>query len=233
MGKARDLTGQRFGNLTALCMTGERTAHRNVVWRCICDCGKVVNLPANALTSGNTSSCGCLRNGGVGGGIGGGNPIDHTGQRFGRLVAIKRVGSNSERDSMWLMACDCGNTCVKDMGSVMSGGITSCGCRHQKYNHKYKRLYDVYNGIKARCYNKNHTSYKWYGARGIKMCGEWLNSFDAFMLWAIESGYQLDAPRGTCTIDRINPDGNYEPKNCRWVSIAEQQTNKRKSAAHV
>lgn len=227
MGKVRDLTGQRFGKLTALYMTGKRTPKRSVVWRCVCDCGNEVSLPGNALTTGNTSSCGCLRNGGVGGGIGGGKPIDHTGQRFGRLVAVKRVGSNNTRDSLWLMACDCGNTCVKDIGAVIAGYITSCGCRYQRYDHKYERLHAVYHGIKSRCYHEYNTSYEWYGARGIKMCDEWLNSFEAFKTWAVDNGYQLDAPRGVCTIDRIDPDGDYEPSNCRWVSIAEQQRNKR------
>lgn len=227
MGKVRDLTGQRFGRLVAKCYTGKHDKFRHAIWHCLCDCGNEIDIASSTLTSGNTSSCGCARNGGVGGGIGGGKPIDHTGQRFGKLVAIKRVGSTDERDSLWLMKCDCGNECVKKMDTLMRGDITSCGCQYKSYDHKYKRLHAVYHGIKARCYSKNSTSYKWYGERGIKVCDEWLNSFEAFKTWAIAAGYDVDAPRGECTIDRIDPDGDYEPSNCRWLSIEEQQRNKR------
>lgn len=226
MGKIRDLTGQKFGKLTVLYMTGERTKSRHIVWRCVCDCGNEISLPGSALTSGNTNSCGCLRNGGVGGGIGGGEPIDHTGKRYGRLVAIERVGRSEDRNSLWLLKCDCGNTCVKDISILQRGDITSCGCRFVSYDHKYKRLHDVYHGIKSRCYYTYSVSYPWYGARGIKMCDEWLSSFEAFRSWAMDNGYQLDAQRGVCTIDRIDPDGDYEPSNCRWITIAEQQRNK-------
>lgn len=226
MGKINDLTGQRFGKLVAVSDTGQRTKSRSVIWLCRCDCGNEVKLPSSALVSGNTKSCGCLRNGNVRGGIGGCKPVDWSGHRFGMLTAIERVGSNNDRDSLWMMRCDCGNTCIKDISIAVRGELTSCGCKSKPYDHRYERLHVVYHGIKARCYQKSHISYKWYGARGIRMCDEWLHDFDAFKDWALASGYQIDAPRGACTIDRIDPNGNYEPSNCRWLSIAEQQRNK-------
>ena len=90
-----------------------------------------------------------------------------------------------------------------------------------------KRLYRVYVGIKDRCYNQNAKSYKYYGARGICVCDLWLNSYAEFRDWAIENGYVEDAPRGKCTIDRIDCNGNYEPDNCRWVDMKVQSINKR------
>lgn len=224
-----DLSGQRFGKLTAIEPTGARTAHRSVVWRCVCDCGNEVEVGSNTLVTGNTRSCGCIRNGHIGGGIGGGKPRDITGQRFGRLVAVKRVGADGDRQSLWLMKCDCGCECVKSLHHLTSGMVTSCGCRFKPYNHAHERLYHVYHGMKSRCYNKRNEAYKWYGGKGVKVCQEWLDDYNVFETWAFANGYDETAPRGVCTLDRIDPYGNYEPANCRWISIAEQQRNKRQA----
>lgn len=80
--------------------------------------------------------------------------------------------------------------------------------------------------MKRRCENSNHKDYKWYGAKGITVCEEWHN-YPAFKQWAVENGYDENAPKGKCTIDRINPYGNYEPNNCRWVDMKTQNSNKR------
>lgn len=94
-----------------------------------------------------------------------------------------------------------------------------------KYQRKdYKRLYEIYHGIKKRCYNKNSNSYKDYGERGIIMCEEWRNSTDIFIEWALSHGYSDDL-----TIDRIDVNGNYEPSNCRWATYSQQMMNKRKT----
>ena len=74
----------------------------------------------------------------------------------------------------------------------------------------------------------NSNSYKNYGGRGIKVCPEWRESFEAFHDWAMANGYDENAPRGQCTIDRIDNDKGYSPDNCRWVSMAVQNTNKRR-----
>lgn len=85
-----------------------------------------------------------------------------------------------------------------------------------------RRLASIYNGMKQRCYNTNRPNYGYYGGRGITICDEWLNSFQAFRAWSMDNGYQEGL-----SIDRIDNDGNYEPKNCRWVSMKEQAANKR------
>lgn len=79
-----------------------------------------------------------------------------------------------------------------------------------------------YNGMKQRCYNQKNSEYKNYGARGIGICEEWLLSPDLFYEWAISSGY-----KNGLTIDRIDVDKGYKPENCRWVTMEEQQSNKR------
>ena len=89
------------------------------------------------------------------------------------------------------------------------------------------RLYKVWDNMKARCYNPKHTSYYLYGGRGITMCDEWKNDFDSFAKWALEHGYNENAPKGECTIDRIDNNKGYLPDNCKWVTIGENLNNKR------
>lgn len=91
-----------------------------------------------------------------------------------------------------------------------------------------KRLFNVYHNMIQRCHNPNHPNYKNYGGRGISVCKEWRESFKSFCLWAKSAGYDDSLPRGICTIDRINNDGNYEPSNCRWVDMKIQCNNRRK-----
>ena len=90
-----------------------------------------------------------------------------------------------------------------------------------------KRLYAVWMSMKQRCLNPRNQKYKNYGARGIKVCDEWKKSYKTFETWAYANGYDDVAPKGECTIDRINVNGNYEPNNCRWVNSKIQGNNKR------
>lgn len=89
------------------------------------------------------------------------------------------------------------------------------------------RLYRVWSGMKDRCYNKNCKGYPNYGGRGIEVCPEWKYDFMAFYAWAIANGYDETAPRGQYTIERMENDGPYSPGNCKWVTIQEQERNKR------
>lgn len=85
-----------------------------------------------------------------------------------------------------------------------------------------KILYCRFYQIKKRCYDVKDKAYKSYGGRGIKVCDEWLNDFQNFYDWAIQSGFSQEL-----TLDRINNDDNYEPSNCRWVSMQTQANNRR------
>ena len=82
--------------------------------------------------------------------------------------------------------------------------------------------------MKERCYSPKHNRFKDYGGRGIKICEEWRNNYAAFREWAMANGYDPEAPRGACTIDRIDINGNYCPENCRWVDNKTQCDNKRR-----
>ena len=94
-----------------------------------------------------------------------------------------------------------------------------------------ERLNMVWNEMKQRCTNSKHHAYKYYGGRGIMVCEEW-EKYKNFKQWALSSGYNENAKRGECTLDRIDVNGNYEPSNCRWASIKEQNLNKR-SNVHI
>ena len=89
-----------------------------------------------------------------------------------------------------------------------------------KHRMCHTRLYQIWNSMKQRCSNPKAISYKYYGARGVTVCQEWLNSFQAFYDWAIANGYA-----DNLSIDRRNANGNYCPENCRWTTVKEQQNN--------
>jgi len=94
---------------------------------------------------------------------------------------------------------------------------------NKEYLKKKGRTFSIWNCMKQRCYNKNSKDYSNYGGRGIIICDEWLNSFDFFNSWARKNGYA-----DNLTIDRINVNDIYKPDNCRWITIQEQQKNRRK-----
>lgn len=96
-----------------------------------------------------------------------------------------------------------------------------------KYKHgeSHTRLHNVWTGMKQRCNDSRGKEYHRYGGRGIKVCDEWLD-YNNFREWAVSNGYDANAQFGQCTLDRIDNDGDYEPNNCRWVSFAQQCSNK-------
>lgn len=88
----------------------------------------------------------------------------------------------------------------------------------------YRRLYKIFAHMKERCYDINNKDYHMYGGRGIKICDNWLNDFQAFYNWAMENGYRDDL-----TIDRINNNDNYDPNNCMWATKKQQARNTRRN----
>lgn len=165
--------------------------------------------------------------------------IDLIGEKFGRLTVISCAGSNAEGRAMFLCECECGNQICTTGKLLRKGATKSCGClNHErliKRNQVHgcarrdntERLYKVWLSMHARVHNPKSNVYKHYGGRGIRICREWDCNYEAFRTWAMEHGYDPTAPRGKCTLDRIDPDGDYCPQNCRWVDMHVQNRNKR------
>lgn len=221
MSNFKDLTGQKFGRLTVIERAEDRISksgkHR-IMWCCKCSCGNEIITSSGNLREGRTQSCGCLA-----------REItsqkcskDITGQKFGKLTAIKRVSKIGE-PVKWECKCDCGNTCIVNKNNL-GRSTKSCGCLAHKGTHELSktRLYNIWLDMKQRCYNPNAKAYKNYGERGIEVCNEWKNDFAIFYNWAMDNGYDE-----ILEIDRINNDQNYSPDNCRWITHQEQQLNKR------
>lgn len=154
--------------------------------------------------------------------------IDLTGQRFGKLTAIEKVGYDGK--SLWKCACDCGGECIVRSPHLRNGRQVSCGChkaevsrqRMTKHGHAARgnvsNTYRVWSNMMARCQKPAHSHWKHYGGRGIQVCGNW-QKFDGFLA---DMG---EAPDGL-TLDRIDVNGDYCPDNCRWADWATQMRNK-------
>jgi hypothetical protein len=152
---------------------------------------------------------------------------DITGIRFGQ-VTILEFSHKDAKNYFWHGKCDCGNQKLFRASNLKDNGTYSCGCyvgnqggSHPKHGGWGTSEYRSWQAMKARCLNPKISEYKYYGAKGVKVCDRWLNSFENFLA---DMGKK---PIGKNTIDRIDPRGNYEPSNCRWLSLPDQLRNKR------
>ncbi len=155
---------------------------------------------------------------------------DLTGRVFGRLAVVRYFRLDGSAGAHWECLCECGKTTIVSAGHLLrkEKGTKSCGCirteqlvhrstKHGKHNNSE---YRIYHGMISRCYNKENRAYPEWGGRGIRVCDRWLKSFEDFYA---DMGQR---PKGF-VIDRIDNDGNYDPKNCRWASMKESNRNKR------
>lgn len=142
------------------------------------------------------------------------------GDRFGQLTVME-VGYTLSECRASLCECDCGVQKIIANPKLVSKHTKSCGCIrgiNQKHGYRWTKTYAVWSNMKQRCTNPTRVDYKYYGGKGITICTRW-KDFSNFIL---DMG---EVPNGL-TLDRINPNGNYEPNNCRWATWAVQNQNK-------
>jgi hypothetical protein len=145
-------------------------------------------------------------------------------RRFGKLVALKRIGTRNKR-ALWLCRCDCGKKKKVTSKNLIDKQTKSCGCIWRKGSHEHWGTpeYWAYWNMLQRCYSSKYRCYRRYGGRGITVCARWRESFENFIA---DMGHK---PSPRHTLDRFpSPDGNYEPGNCRWATWKQQANNKGK-----
>lgn len=159
---------------------------------------------------------------------------DVSGKKFNKLVFVRRTNERRNGNILWECKCDCGNVTLVKKWDVTSGNTKSCGClkmdvvkkmNQQNTSHGMSgtKIYKIWESMKRRCDSNKTERYSNYGGRGITYCDKW-DKFEGFHEWSKKSGYKEGL-----SIDRIDVNGNYEPSNCRWVTLEKQSFNKTNS----
>ena len=200
-----------------------------VLFLCRCKCGTGKYVRYDALISGHSKSCGCCMG------------VNLLGKRFIRLEVIS-FAHRKRNTRYWNCRCDCGKFTVVDTFNLTSGNTKSCGCYSREicleksitHGMSKTRFYRIWCGMKNRCLNSNIPIYKYYGARGVSVCEDWL-IFENFKRDMYESYCESVENRGVknTTLDRVDCYGNYSKENCRWVDMKTQNNNRRDNIANM
>ena len=217
------MIGRRFGRLDVVADEGPTTS-RDTYYGCLCDCGERVVKRGKHLRAGLAVSCGCHAR----------ISVD---SRFGRLTVIGDAPADRGKNRCYECRCDCGAEKVVRGTSLLAGTTKSCGCLHREgqaarikaerpalihghaQNGRTSRTWNSWAAAIKRCTNPNNHNWPRYDGRGSMGCERWRNSFALFLH---DMG---ERPPGR-TLDRIDPDGNYEPGNCRWATPLQQRHNR-------
>jgi len=217
----KDITGQKFGKLTAVEMVDGEPGGVSYRWLCKCECGgERLAAYAELNNSRYNHSCGCI------------NLPDLTGHKFTRLTVLGLDTSRVVKGTRhWECVCEC-NVIVSVSTSALLGEEThSCGCYGRErvieanttHGMTGTAIYRIYRGMLNRCYWPSSKSYHRYGGRGIFVCDRWRESFENFY-------EDMGDPPPKHSLDRRDNDGPYSPENCRWSTAKEQGRNKSDTA---
>lgn len=229
-----DHTGKRYGRLMVVAEAARDSRGYN--WKCRCDCGNVIILPARQFAPSNlTRSCGCLQREKARE-TGKNTATNRVGEKTGRLTILRKVSPIRGRTA-YECSCECGNVIVARGSDLHANRTQSCGClqsnRTAEANRKRSthglsrkgdRTYTTWRNMKERCQQASAANYHLYGGRGIQICDRWQGK-NGFINFLHDMG---ERPKGH-TLDRINSDGDYTPENCRWADAKTQARNRRET----
>lgn len=225
-----DLVGRTFGKLTVIEFACNNK-WGNATWRCRCDCGNEATVSGKQLTRKDarvTKSCGCIVRK---------HQQPKPGDRYGRLTVIDKGSGALSGGKRYLCLCECGNKTLVYSTSLIQGTTQSCGCLQRqicasiRLRHGHARAghrtveYETWCGMHKRCTNAKSKSWKDYGGRGISVCTRWTgrNGFSNFL---VDMGTKPE-PKAAHSLERKNPNGAYDPNNCKWATREQQNLNKR------
>lgn len=145
---------------------------------------------------------------------------DETGNIYGLITVLSRSENDIHGNAKWNVKCECGKVSAAIGASLRAGKIRSCKrCSRITHGMTASKEFMAWDSMKSRCFNPKNRKYKRYGGRGIKVCDRWASSFENFF-------YDMGFAGDGMTLDRKDNDGDYEPKNCRWVSFTENNRNR-------
>lgn len=212
IGKFKDLSGEMVNNWLVISHEGF-TRHGASLWNVECQCDKKTRRIKSISHLKQRKSCGCK------------NVKNLRGHKYNRLLVVSDILYKNNR-IYYYCDCDCGKKNVLVRSDGLTRGTTkSCGCYRKEITTKTgcsrERLYGIWGGMLNRCEDKSNKRYSNYGGRGISVCNEWKKDYLSFKSWAYKNGYEEGL-----TIERVNVNGNYEPRNCSWLTMSDQARNK-------
>ena len=220
--------GTVYNRWTLIDLPYKEGGHTLAKFRCACGVEQVRKLAA--IKFGNPKSCGCLKSEVVSARNALGKLPVEAGTRYGRLTVLKEApssGGNRRLDCI----CDCGVTKDINLASLLNGNSKSCGCfraettasKNTTHGRAHTKLYGVWRAMRERCGIPTNPAYPNYGGRGIRVCKEWEESFEAFYADVGEPTFS------GASLDRIDNNGDYNKANVRWATRAEQASNTRRN----
>ena len=193
----------------------------------MCDCGNTLKQPFTNIKSGKRKNCGCKKEIPI---IVPLNLEELNKRDFGDWEVIEEISAKRNEKGHIVRTvkaqCKCGHIKETKLSNLIKRGKSCYGCFYKKrlleastpFNKIKQSLSPRFSNMKTRCYDKNFKDYKSYGAKGVTVCDEWLNSFDSFVEWSINNGFYIGC---NLEIDRKENDKGYSPENCQYITKSE------------